>query len=72
MLTIGGKQRFGRNSVAPSGTLAMRSRASFKSVAEALAHAPFDIGVAHDFEAEAVGDAFDGHVVVGRADTAVR
>ena len=35
-----------------------------------LAHAPLDIRMANHFDAEAVGDAFDGHVVMGRADAA--
>ena len=38
--------------------------------AEALTHALFDIRMTDDFDAEAMGDAFDGDVIMGRADAA--
>ena len=58
-------------SSAPSGIRAMRSRASFRSCAPQRSREPrHHLGVMVDADAERLGDAVGGDVVMGRPDAA--
>src|SRR6185436_6626082 len=66
----GGKQGFGGEQLGAFRNIG-HAQARFVDLAsETLAHAPFDVGVRHDFETKAVGDALDGYIVMGWTDAA--